>query len=678
MALATLSIDLQARLGSLETGMGRAQRVVEQSAQRMQASLQAVSTAASGVLGGLAGAATIGGLTQLFRSTVDGIDKLNDLADVTGSTVEKISALEDVALRTGASVDVVGDAMLKLNKELADGKPDSPTAQALRMIGLSAEELRDADPADALQQVAKALAGYADDANKARLVQEIFGKSVREVGPFLKDLAEAGQLNAKVTSDQAREAERFNKHLYELTANSNALARSVVGDLLPALNGYLTLLQQIRSGPGLFAAMGEVLKGNVFGSAQEALDSYSAQIRKVDAQIAAIKADTRPLVRMTAEGEVSKLEAERARLSKFADAYRNTVNAGTAGGGRGSVSQLPDKKSVGRLPVPGGKGADDKYRSFTDYAMEISQAVGKMVEDSDVVRIAKLNDQLAKLNDLAALGLDPQIVSDVRAMIVAKLPKTALDSPAESFRRSEISSTDETNTELAAVKLARFNDERERLNRLLEATPSAVLQGQRDDMLALAAALERGAITQEQFTEAAQARLGTLPKELERTKGIAEELGMTFSSAFEDAIVGGKGLSDVLKGLEQDILRIITRKMVTEPLGNALSSMMGNMFGGGGGGFNLGNILGNFFGGFFADGGRLQPGQWGVVGENGPELAIGGTSGQTIVPMRAASGGGGNSITINVQAMPGASRASALQQGEIVGRQVQLALNRNG
>lgn len=677
MAIATLSIDLQARLAGLEAGMSRAQRVVEQSAQRMQASLQTVSAAASGVLGGLAGAATIGGLTQLFRSTVDGIDKLNDLADITGSTVERISALEDVALRTGASIDVVGDAMLKLNKELADGKPDSPTAQALRLIGLSAEELRNADPADALQQVAKALANYADDANKARLVQEIFGKSVREVGPFLKDLADAGQLNAKVTSEQAREAERFNKHLSELRAASTALSRSVVGDLLPALNAYLTLVQQLRAGPGIFAAAGEVLRGNVFNSAQEALDSYSAQIRKVDAQIAAIKADTRPLVRMTAEGEIAKLEAERARLAKFADAYRNTLNAGNAGGGRGTVSSLPEKQSVGRLPVPGAKAAEDRARSFTDYAMEISQALGKMVEDSDVVRIAKLNDQLAKLNELAAMGLDPQIVSDVRAMIVSKLPKTALDSPTEAFRRAEIAGTNDANAELAAANLARFNDERERLNRLLEATPSAVLQSQRDDMLALATALERGAITQAQFTEAAQARLGTLPKDLERTKGIAEELGMTFSSAFEDAIVGGKGLSGVLKGLEQDILRIITRKMVTEPLGNALSGMLGNAIGAGGGG-NLFASLGNWFAGFFADGGTLLPGQWGIVGEQGPELAYGGTSGQTIVPMRGSAGGGGHSITVNVQAMPGASRASALQQGEIVGRQVQLALSRNG
>ena len=59
----------------------------------------------------------------------------------------------------------------------------------LKAIGLNAQELRRIDPAEALQRVAVALNRYSDDGNKARIVQELFGKSVREA-PFMKDLAE--------------------------------------------------------------------------------------------------------------------------------------------------------------------------------------------------------------------------------------------------------------------------------------------------------------------------------------------------------------------------------------------------------------------------------------------------------------------------------------------------------
>ena len=57
--------------------------------------------------------------------------------------------------------------------------------------------------------------------------------------------------------------------------------------------------------------------------------------------------------------------------------------------------------------------------------------------------------------------------------------------------------------------------------------------------------------------------------------------------------------------------------------------------GGGSGGFS--GIF-DLFDGFFANGGNIGAGRWGVVGENGPELAFGGSSGKSIVPLK--SGGG--------------------------------------
>lgn len=70
-----------------------------------------------------------------------------------------------------------------------------------------------------------------------------------------------------------------------------------------------------------------------------------------------------------------------------------------------------------------------------------------------------------------------------------------------------------------------------------------------------------------------------------KTTDWGKELGFTFSSAFEDAIVAGKKFSDVLRGLAQDIARIIIRKSVTEPLGAAISEGIGKVFSFDGGGF---------------------------------------------------------------------------------------------
>jgi hypothetical protein len=64
----------------------------------------------------------------------------------------------------------------------------------------------------------------------------------------------------------------------------------------------------------------------------------------------------------------------------------------------------------------------------------------------------------------------------------------------------------------------------------------------------------------------------------------AQDFGFTMSSAFEEAIVAGNSLRDVVQGLVQDLARIALRESVTNPLANALTTAIGNVsFGGSGG-----------------------------------------------------------------------------------------------
>jgi hypothetical protein len=188
-------------------------------------------------IGGAVGVAfaslgSVAGLKQLAQD----LDALNDAGDALGDSIENISALEDVARRNGESLELVVAAGLRLNKVLSEAKPDSPMAQALQTIGLSAEQLRGQDTTAALQQVAQALSGYQDDANKARLVQDLFGRSARELAPFLKDVADAGQLNATVTREQAEAAERFNKNLAAMQTAAGNAARELAGPMFAAVN----------------------------------------------------------------------------------------------------------------------------------------------------------------------------------------------------------------------------------------------------------------------------------------------------------------------------------------------------------------------------------------------------------------------------------------------------------
>ena len=85
------------------------------------------------------------------------------------------------------------------------------------------------------------------------------------------------------------------------------------------------------------------------------------------------------------------------------------------------------------------------------------------------------------------------------------------------------------------------------------------------------------------------------------------------------------------------------------------------------------------FGGGRADGGPVSAGRPYLVGERGPEIVVPRRSG-TVLPNGVGMGGSNRTVnvTINMAAGGNGSQSTALQAGEAIGRQVRLALARNG
>ena len=661
MAIAKLSIDIEARLASLQAGLDKAGLLAESTANQISGAFGGLKSVAATVGPALASALAGASIAGFLRQTIDGIDALNDLSDATGASIENLSALEDAAARTGTQMDTVGSALVKLNQQLAAAKPGNETDQALRAIGLSAEELRRIDPAQALLQVAQSLQQFEDDGNKARLVQELFGKSVREVAPLLKDLAESGQLNATVTKAQADEADRFNKELARLSKNATDAGRAVVADLLPALNNFLEKFRGAREAAGGLGELfkqgaGQLLRGEIFSSGTEALDVYQGKVRDLTAELDKLRAgNTRSIYGGGVnDGPIRRVEAELQRVQQLADAYRKLYGAPDAGGGRGFVNPelpRPSLPEISATAKPARVAGLD--RAPDTYADVIGRGVAALIEKTDTVKLAELNAQLAKLEELAAAGLDPKIVEQVRSLLIP-IDKGDVGPP--------------------------ISAELEKINALLAQTDSAQLaEAQRtlvllnDELSKVDAGSERFLQLQEAIL-AAQDRLtelaGTFPELKKQTDDIGKDIGLTFSSAFEDAVVQGKKFSDILKGIGDDLLRLLVRKSITEPIVGAIGGInWGSLLAG-----FLGSAKGNAFGPSgvipFATGGIVNSptlfgfagGKTGVMGEAGTEGILPLKRGRDGKLGVIASGMGGGVVinqTINVAA--GASRNEVLQ-----------------
>jgi hypothetical protein len=647
MALATLSIDLIAKVASFEKDLQRTVKVVESSSRDMS---NAIGLVKSG-LAGLVGAFSVGVAVNFVKSTINSVDALNDLKDATGSSIENLSALEDIALRSGNSVDSMADSLVKFNKVLNEAKAGSDLDKTLKSIGLNAEELRKIDPAEALQKTAQALATYADDGNKARLIQDLFGKSIREAGPWLKDLAEAGKLNGTVTKDQADEAERFNKELAKLSKNSLDASRSLIENYLPALN---EILEAYRTG-GFVAGTNAV--GNALfdweGSQQrKSIKNMQKDLEDLRAQEAGITLDVFGI-----KGKVqAEIKATEAALKAAQNAYFKLTNVQ---GGRGTVNPpTPDARVSAPAPFskekpgktapfskekPGKKVAeeiDDNAKALAQYVRGLEKATETSLDLSEVEKARIFLTTIGTTGEIAqvqelVLGMAKRIDQEKEYIELLKLKRAA-----------SAAAGDAVNADNAWFQAAK------------DATPSAKLEKQRADMQRLAAGFTSGAFgdpasieAMNAYSEAASTMLGNISDGVVKVEGDFDKLGATFASSLEDAIVKGEGLRSVIQGLGQDILRITVRKTVTEPIGNAVSGLFS--------GFSLSKLFGFAEGGVmtgagplplrrYASGGVASSPQLAMYGEGSvPEAFVPLPDGRRI-PVQMRGGGGGRAVVVNI------------------------------
>jgi len=648
MAIAKLSIDIEARLANLQAGLDKAGLLAERTANQISGAFSGLKSVAATVGPALAAVFAVAGIAGFVRQTLDGIDALNDLSDATGASVENLSALEDAAARTGTQMDTVGAALVKLNQQLAAAKPGNETDQALRAIGLSAEELRRLDPAEALLQVAQALQGYADDGNKARLVQVLFGKSVKEVAPLLKDLAESGQLNATVTREQADQVDRFNKELARLGKTATDVARDISGPLITAINN---LMERAKK-EGFLSAL---FTPTETGKAIQQAEDLSRAITVVTDRL--LRAETLSK-NLELPGAVrNKWAADAAALRKQLEGLQRQALDVT----QGLKGAPPDeygnegRRAANRPSLPALAGPSKPAPTITrpeTYDESVTRAITSLIAQTDTVKLAELNAQLAKLDELAAAGLDQKIVDDLRSIL------TPVD-------RGDVGPP--------------ISAELEKINALLAQTDSAQLADAQRTLMLLNDELSKVDAGSARFVQlqeaimAAQDRLtelaGTFPELKKQTDDIGKDIGLTFSSAFEDAIVQGKKFSDILKGIGDDLLRLLVRKSITEPIVGAIGGInWGSLLAG-----FLGSAKGNAFGPAgvipFASGGVVSSptmfgfggGRAGLMGEAGPEAILPLKRGRDGKLGVQSAGMGGVVINQTINVAAGASRNEVLQ-----------------
>lgn len=229
----TLTIEMAANIVRLQQDMDKARKSVEGAMTDIGNYVDIAKKA----FVAFAGVASVSAFAGMIKGAIDSAEKLHDLSTTTGASVEALSALVSVGKTTGTTAETIAGAMNKLAKNTATVSEDGKgAAAALRALNIDFNDFQRMTPDQKMVAVAKAMEGFADGSGKSAAAMLLMGKSGAELLPYMKDLALTGELQAKITAEQAAAADNFNDNLTRLGTSGKAWVKELAMGMIPALD----------------------------------------------------------------------------------------------------------------------------------------------------------------------------------------------------------------------------------------------------------------------------------------------------------------------------------------------------------------------------------------------------------------------------------------------------------
>ncbi|MDA8522306.1 hypothetical protein [Acidovorax sp. NCPPB 4044] len=254
-ALGSLVVSLGLDYAQFTGGMDKSEQAALAASKRIQDTMDGLktglATTAGAIAGGLAAGFTIAAFKGILTGAIETGAALDDLRMQTGATVESLSALMAVGKFNNMGPEQIGSAMNKLASNLAGATEESKgTGKAIEALGLDFDKFKSMRPEDQMQAVAKAMSEFEDGTGKSAVAMALYGKQGAAMLPFLTDLASVGELQAKVTTEQAAAAANLDDNLTRLSTSGDAWKKELANGMIPALDLGAQALLDVMNGAG--------------------------------------------------------------------------------------------------------------------------------------------------------------------------------------------------------------------------------------------------------------------------------------------------------------------------------------------------------------------------------------------------------------------------------------------
>lgn len=653
MAIATLTVDINAKLAGIQGDLGKVSRLAEQNAKRIESAFSGVGSAIKGAFAGLGASIVTGFLSDVVQQVVDAQDALVDLSKSTAISVETLSGLGFAAKTTGGDLDSIAASINKLQVNI--GKDP----EKYKQLGINAK-----DGYEAFKQLADIFVSIEEPEKRAAVAAEALGKSWAGAAPALSEgakgfeaLVSKGKEVSGVTAESAAKAAELNAKLDILKARAGGAATELVNALVPSLDRTASRMEDLIKQGNVLHAVLEGLLGVIKLPAQlyfgEVDMSKSGQLKDLEEKLQSLETKAKRangqggIIGDLVFGKKGEFDQQIAVTKNQIEALKKFSKDGAKAGSDEAAKKPPSDAAI--KSFLGGNEKTPKSRAgkaIDDGARLVEQLRDQIRATQDLTEVEKLELAIADGKyKTASAGNIALAMSYAETLDNIKATKKAVEEEAEAHKkRLEVFAEGARVTESVRTPVEALNAEIEHLLELLDAEAISMETFGRaaskagDDMQRLESKTEETADTLTEFARSAAQNMQT---------AFADFLFDPFSD----------GTDSMLKKFGDTVKRMIAEAASAE----IMKRLFGDFGSKGGGGGQIGGWVGSILSSLpsFDVGTPYVP----------RDMVAKVHQGERIVPAAQNRAGGGQSISVVIN-MAGGSSGSDLRQsaGDIARR----------